>query len=267
MLFNYKKCSNCERYYDPTLNECPDCHKDNELYVQRAVPKSVAFFHPVAQIGLFLTGFAYAGMVISEIFVALFLTFIDDNLLKRTILLAGSYFLMFIGLLLIVLLTRKNYFFSKFKNPFDYLFGFAYAGGIVVTTLIISLIVNIFYSGGDNANQAAAIELSQNYPLITSIVLCLLGPICEEMTYRVGLYSFLRRINKYLAMAVTVIVFAMIHFDFESPDIINELWSLPTYLACGVILTVAYEHRGPACSIAAHVIYNTFAFIMILIGK
>ena len=67
-------------------------------------------------------------------------------------------------------------------------------------------------------------------------------------------------------MAVTVIVFALIHFDFAAKDMAGELWSLPSYLISGIILTIAYEHRGPACSMTAHIAYNTFAFIMILVG-
>ena len=59
-------------------------------------------------------------------------------------------------------------------------------------------------------------------------------------------------------------IFALIHFDFQAENIVNELWALPTYLVSGVILGLAYEHRGPACSMTAHLIYNLFAFIVML---
>jgi hypothetical protein len=48
------------------------------------------------------------------------------------------------------------------------------------------------------------------------------------------------------------------HEDF------NELWSLPSYRISGFILTLAYEHRGPAWSMTAHVLYNIFAFLIML---
>ena len=63
---------------------------------------------------------------------------------------------------------------------------------------------------------------------------------------------------------MTVIVFAFIHFDFDAADMANELWAIPSYIVAGAVLTLAYEHRGPACSMTAHVLYNIFAFLTIL---
>ena len=267
MLLNNKKCSNCNGYYDPTLFECPECHKRNELYDDKAFPTKVVFFHPVAQIGLFVCGFAYIGMLISELIASLFVGFISqDELLQNALVLLLTYLMMYVGLMAIALSTRRDTFYNRFKRPFDYLIGLGYSGLIVGGALVVSLIVSFFYDGANNANQSAAIEISKNYPILAAFVLCVLGPICEEMTYRVGLYSFLRRINKYLAMIVTILVFALIHFDFFADDLINELWSLPTYLICGFILTLAYERHGPACSMTAHLFYNIFAFVMILLA-
>lgn len=92
-----------------------------------------------------------------------------------------------------------------------------------------------------------------------------IGPICEEFTYRVGLYSIARRLNKYVAIAFSTIVFALIHFSFTSSDIVNELINLPSYLAGGIIFGIAYEHKGPACSMTAHICYNLFSLIVVLL--
>ena len=38
-LFEGIKCPNCEAYHDPTLKECPECHKSNELFnLRQALP-------------------------------------------------------------------------------------------------------------------------------------------------------------------------------------------------------------------------------------
>ena len=268
MLLNSKKCPNCETYYDPTLKECPNCHKSNELYQERKVCERIVFFDFKAQIGLFLIGFGFVGMLLSEIIVSYFIPLINgDDLYKKTILLLLTYLMMFLGLMVIVLTTRRKEFFSKYKRPFDYAFGVVYAIAIVTASLLLSAFISFFHTVEDSANQESAVLISKNYPIIAFFVLGLLGPICEELTYRVGLYSFLRRINKYLAFIVTTIVFASIHFDFEAirtPNIIEELWALPSYLVSGFILTLAYEHRGPACSMSAHILYNIFAFSMML---
>ena len=264
MLLKNKKCSNCGAYYDPTLNECPSCHKTNELREQRHVPDSIAFFHPIAQIGIFLAGFAFVGMVIYEIIAVLILKSVSDKNLASALLPLLTYIMMLGALLTIVFTTRRKAFIDKFKRPFDYLFGLAYAGAIVITGLIIGLIVSQFYKES-NVNQETVVSLVKNYPILAGILICVLGPICEELTYRVGLYSFLRRINMYLAMAVTTIVFALIHFDFGAENIAGELWSLPSYLVCGLLLSIAYEHRGPACSISAHMFYNAASMVAIFI--
>jgi len=267
MLIYNKNCSNCQGYYDPTLEQCPFCHKDNELYQRRSVLNNVFFFHPLAQLGLFLCGFAYVGMLMTEVVGSLLFSFVNEELLKQILLLFFTYLMMFGGLMGIAMTTRRKSFLKRYTRPLDYAFGIGYAVALGLAGLVVGIIVSQFYKGGDNTNQTTAILLSKNYPILSGIVLCLLGPICEEFTYRVGLYSLLRRINVFLAMGVTIVVFAFIHFDFTADDMISELWSLPSYFASAIILTIAYEHRGPACSMIAHIAYNTFAFIMILLPE
>ena len=266
MLLNNKKCHNCNAYYDPTLYECPQCHKENELYTNRQLSDSVMYYHPIAQIGLFLAGFSYVGMLVSGFIVALVPYGVDDNGLRGALVILFTYLLMLSALMTISFTSRERIFIKKFKRPYDYLFGLAYAGGIVLFGWIIGLITGMFYKD-PNVNQQTAESLITNYPIIAAFVICILGPICEELTYRVGLYSFLRRIDKVLAFIVTVFVFALIHFDFMAENIIGELWSLPSYLMCGALLTMAYDHRGPACSILAHIAYNTTAFFAVIIGN
>ena len=264
MLFKDTKCPNCEAYHDPTLKECPACHKNNELFSINRLPKRVVFLHPLAQAGLFLIGFAFVGMLIAELIYSIILNNTNlDNATKNIVLLTLTYLTMFAGLISVPLFTRRKLFLSKYTNRIDYIYGIAYAVTVVCVGTIVSAIIALMHDAGTNVNQTAAESIVKNYPLLAFLVLGILGPVCEEMTYRVGLYSFLRRINKYLAFAVTTVIFAFIHFDFMAEDMITELWSLPSYLACGFILTLAYEHRGPACSMLAHIAYNIFACLLI----
>ena len=265
MLIKNKKCTNCETYYDPTLEKCPGCHKHNELYLNREINDKIAYMHPIAQIGLFLAGFSLAGMLIAEIICALFIRQIADDSMKNVLLLVTTYLVMFVGLSTIVLTTRRKHFFSKYKRGLDYIYGIGYAITVILAASLVGALLSLFHTAADNNNQTVAIGIAKSYPLLAFVIMGILGPICEELTYRVGLYSFLRRINKYLAFAVTIVVFALIHFDFMAEDLVNELWALPSYIISGAILTLAYEHRGPACSMTAHVVYNTIAFCLMLI--
>ena len=267
MLFKRRKCEQCDAYYDPTLKECPTCHKNNAEYGKRDISRNVLYLHPVAQGGLFLIGFAWAGMLAARYIMALVVRGMPDSDFRNVIYMLLVYSMMFVGLLTLTLVTRRGAFFDKFKRPVDYLYGIGYAFTVLAAGTIIGGILSLFHPTADNTNQQAIESLAGSYPIIMLLIVGFIGPICEEFTYRVGLYSFLRRINKYLAFAVTVIVFALIHFDFTATgeDLINELWALPSYIVSGFVLTLAYEHRGPACSMVAHAVYNTIALLLTFI--
>ena len=265
MLLKRIKCPICGTYYDPTLEKCPECHKLNEIYSNREINDKIVFMHPAAQIGLFLGGFSMTGMLLIQLIIVILLkSVIPDKTAFESVLISCTYILMMGGLFFIVFFTRRELFFSKYRRKIDYIYGIAYAITLIFVGSLVGNLTSLFYQATDNVNQSTAIVFSKNYPLLAFFVIGILGPLCEELTYRVGLYSFLRRINKYLAFIVTVLVFAFIHFDLEATDIVNELWSIPSYIAAGFILTLAYEHRGPACSMVAHVCYNIFAFLVIL---
>ena len=269
MLFKDIKCPNCQAYHDPTLQKCPECHNSNELFKLNRVPKRAVFLHPICQLALFVIGFAFSGMFVTEYIYAFFIRMMDtDNLLfKSALLMTLTYTTMFIALLAVPLLSRKKLFLSKFNNGIDYIYGLAFAITLMAAGTLLNAFISIWHTPADNVNQASVESIATSYPLIGIFIMGMVGPICEELTYRVGLYSFLRRINKYLALVVTAIVFAMIHFTFDAKDIVEELWSFPSYLISGVILTLAYERRGPACSITAHVCYNLIAMLLIMVQK
>ena len=267
MLLKNKKCSNCAAYYDPTLNECPECHKENELRSQRGVFDNIFHFSPTAQIGIFLIGFAYVGMLITELIMGVLFTTVADKTLRSTLVILFAYLAMLGGIAAIAFSTRRKTFIQSFKRPLDYAFGAGYLVAAITTGMIVSLIVGFFHEPGTNENQSMAITIVENYPIIAFFILVLIGPICEEMAYRVGLFSFLRRINVVLAFIVTTIIFALIHFDPTADNIVEELWALPSYIVPGIVLTFAYYHRGPACSMTAHILYNLISYLMILIAK
>jgi len=267
MLFKDTKCPNCETYHDPTLEKCPGCNNINELYKLNRVPKRAVFLHPIAQAAMFIIGFAYLGMFFTEYFYAIFIREINAaNIYKSMLVVVFTYLTMFVGLLAVPLFTRRKLFLSKFTTSgIDYIYGVAYAITLMGVGALVTAIISLMHTPADNINQANVESITTNYPLVAVFILGLIGPICEELTYRVGLYSFLRRFNKYVALIVTAIVFAMIHFTFDAEDIVEELWSIPSYLVSGLILSWAYEHRGPACSITAHACYNLFAVLMVLV--
>ena len=103
----------------------------------------------------------------------------------------------------------------------------------------------------------------KTYPLLSVLILGFLGPAVEEFTYRVGLFSFLTRVHKALAYAVTIVIFGLIHFDFTATgaNMVNELIHLPIYMFSGAALCVLYDFMGLSASLSAHVTNNLLSII------
>jgi membrane protease YdiL (CAAX protease family) len=97
-------------------------------------------------------------------------------------------------------------------------------------------------------------------PYLSLLVLGLVGPFCEELAYRVGLFGLTRRVNIYLAYFVASVVFGLIHMhDFTS---VNEWLSFPDYLVAGAVLAVTYEKFGFGASYIAHATNNVFSLLV-----
>ena len=136
-------------------------------------------------------------------------------------------------------------------------------------------ITQIIYPTGPNANQTAINSLLGSYPLFCILVLGILGPVVEELTYRIGLFSFLMRTKRWIAYLVTIVIFALIHFDFMSivpavrgdpSDLIKELINLPSYLFAGGVLCVLYDTVGFSASLVAHIGNNLYSIIVSILA-
>ncbi len=126
---------------------------------------------------------------------------------------------------------------------------------IIYMALIIvyQLLFKYFYHGNSsNNNQSSLVDISF-YKVAFVVMTVFLGPVCEELTYRIGLCSLLERKNKILAILLSGIIFGLIHFDLNSlisagqgntESLINELWNLPPYLISGWALGFAYVKEG-----------------------
>ena len=166
----------------------------------------------------------------------------------------------------ILLFPRLKILIKKFADWKGDLFGLAFGAGLILITIAYNLIISQFIDPGTNNNEIYAEQMIVSYPVLSIIVLGLLGPICEEITYRYGLFSLLDKKSKILAYILTPLIFALIHFDFTG-NMKVELLNLPTYIIAGVGLTFAYDKFGFNTAVIAHVTNNIYAIIMTLIGK
>lgn len=115
----------------------------------------------------------------------------------------------------------------------------------------------------DNVNETGIKDITEVYPVLCVFIFGIIGPICEELTYRVGLFSAIKRKSTVYAYVVTIIVFTLIHFNLDMDNIVNELLNIPFYAFAAFALSYTYDKYGFAGSVTAHLLNNLFSLVLI----
>ena len=134
--------------------------------------------------------------------------------------------------------------------------------GLVVlfTFLIMPLIslVNVFSQlFADNAAVDLMGEVADMSPIITVLIVGLIGPLCEEFTFRGVIYGGLRK-SGFLcaAAAVTGIFFGLMHLNLNQ---------FSYALLLGFVMSLLVEATGSIwASVIAHVTVNTWNTVLML---
>jgi hypothetical protein len=271
---NYRKCPVCQHLHDGSLDECPRCGQQSDGPVLTTRFPNVIRVHWIKQIFLFLIG--WGGLNVVSLIVSAFFVLYADNYIfgaiQRETFLSShhvgimlnliTYSTLFVGILGLLwkdLLTILK----TFKRLRAIVVGLAYGGAVMASVIIYNLIVILAgVEMSDNQNETAIVTMMTSYPVMSFVAFVILGPLVEEMTYRLGLFSLLHRLNRPLAYVVTMLIFGLIHVSFNAETIVNELINLPSYIIAGTILTIAYEKEGFAVSTYAHITNNLISFLL-----
>ena len=178
-----------------------------------------------------------------------------------------TYVVILISLIAVVFtdIPKQIHIFKKWQN---YLIGIAFGISIIFFDIFYTTILVYTYPdysiGGNEEAVRGIIDL---LPISSVFVLGIIGPICEELTYRVGLFGALNKLNKVLAYVISTLVFATIHFRFNAANIYVELANLPAYVVSGAILAFVYDKWSFTGSMTAHITNNLYAVIGNIILK
>lgn len=161
----------------------------------------------------------------------------------------------------------SNEILKSFKGYKPYVAAAIGFASIIMFNLFYNLILSLAgVTILDNANESSLNSIVTAFPMASLLFFAFIGPVCEELTYRVGLFSLTRRVNRILAYIVTIIVFTLIHFDFTSKTIVNELLNIPFYAFAAFVFTFLYEKFGLASSVSAHITNNLFSLLVSIFG-
>ncbi|MFA5481029.1 MAG: CPBP family glutamic-type intramembrane protease [Bacilli bacterium] len=273
----YRKCPHCGHIHDYALSVCPKCGNLSEGELVTTRFPNVIELAIVKQIMMFLIGWGGLTLVsflLSHIFLFYANNTFDDPLLVSAFLKSDqisimhnliTYLTLFVGLLGLLWKDIIKILHS-FKSLRALISGLSYGALLIVAVIAYNLVIAATgYKISDNQNESSIVAMMTSYPLMSFIAFVLLGPIVEEITYRLGLFSLIHRLNRPLAYIVTMLVFGVIHMSFNGETIINELINLPSYIIAGTILTYTYEKEGFAASTYAHILNNLVSFLLTVI--
>lgn len=274
-FFRNNRCDKCGCEYDSTKEKCPACSNSNpKLRDADAFNNCIHLSWPRELIA-FLSGWAgfqVLGLFISLIVVAVCKAYNIETSgnVTATLIVNGGAYVLLSGILLITVWPEVKSLLKTFKNWKSYAFG----GAAFLVIIAFSIIYNVFISAlfpdiTSNKNQSTINSMIYSYPITSLIVFGFLGPICEEITYRVGLFTFLKRWHRVAAYVLAPIVFALIHFDWESigtDTLANELLNIPEYLFAGLAFSYTYEKYGFGASSMAHISNNVYSVLATIIN-
>ena len=264
MFRNTKICSQCQNKIDRMNDSCPHCGQENEEFLKLHYSKYSVNLPFWGQILFF--GLGTIGLIISELLAMLIVSIVkgggEFSESDQGMMVYVAYIILFTIFLISCVIFRDK--FKKFfKDWKAYLAGFIGFIALFTFSIVLGLLVT-----ETNQNEEAVETYTTLFPALSIIVLGILGPVCEELTYRVGLFSFLRRINRILAYAVTTVIFAMIHFNFstDAHAMLVELMNLPFYIVAGFIFSYLYDRYGLAASLTAHILNYVVSVSLSIIG-
>jgi membrane protease YdiL (CAAX protease family) len=281
-VYSKQVCQSCGRQYDPALRKCPECgapYHDERVIGAFAESTVVS---PGKETALFLVG--WVGLIVIELIVE----FIVIGIATQQYAGAGmtgdelgsaisgyissgeglaaifipTYIILCIVMMLILWKDLPRVFsrFAKWKTYLGIVMGIVLLFASALYSLAISAATDIT----SNQNQSNVDSMLLASPGFAVVVLGLIGPFCEECAYRLGLYDLLKRRDTTLALIVSSLVFAFIHFDWSNAGSANEWLNMPSYLISGAILALTYEYFGFGGSYLAHATNNIVALILTL---
>ncbi|WP_040949372.1 CPBP family intramembrane glutamic endopeptidase [Gorillibacterium massiliense] len=138
---------------------------------------------------------------------------------------------------------------------------------LLVSNILVPILVSIFHQVTEASNQNKMKDILLQYPILFGLSIAVIGPITEELVYRVMIFRSLRKLNRLLAYAVSSLLFGFQHV-FEAVVMqhnYSEFWNMPAYVATGLILAYLYEKkRTILVPMGTHILNNTAGLIFVL---
>ena len=289
------KCKKCGLLIDSDLDTCPYCGfpQDKDLVNESSIeskdqnenseePKrKIRFFDfPSQTLSIsFLKSIIlfFVGLIVLNLLATLFqvISATTNNLyflnnIQYSAAINFSVYAILLGIFVILLNKDIINYLKQFKNKMRWLEGLGFGFFLMIVSSAVTIIFRLFdQSTGSNANEQGVDAITTSYPILSLLIFGIVGPICEELTYRAGLFTAIKKYNRIFAYIGTAVIFGLIHFDFSSfgtPSLVSELINIPSYIVSGLLLCYFYDYKGIGASTIAHITNNFIAILFQIIS-
>ena len=269
-FFKSKTCDQCGKKFDPVKESCPCCGAKNDSRDKRAI--SFDRITPVGHIREFflaITQLVFIKIliyVVESVLIAVLYSKLGDkesvtNWVQNNYG-ALNFWLSFggdmVALFIAIGIMRRDFIdiWKTFKNT-KFLLGIPLGIAMLITTSLWSTLANQIMPGEINGNSSGLMSILEYSPVGYFLFAAILAPVVEEIMYRVGLFTFLKRIHPVVAYVGVGLVFGLIHMQSFTDPV--EWLYFPGYAFGGIALSAIYDWLGFAGSVTAHITNNAIS--------
>ncbi len=255
---------------------------DNSEYIENELepipenkPQKFLWWHHILLFGLGYLGLNLFAIIFNKIPYFSNLTNTPQGLFAATLYNLIIYLLTFSLLAIILIYTRAfQSLFKGFTKLRPYIAGVFYGFIVIIASVSYSSLVTIIFGPSEsNINQLSIEAMIKINPFLNFFWIVILGPLVEEILYRVGIFNGLKKVNHILAYVISGLIFGLIHFNVPLTDsgaidqakLMVEFINIPSYIISGLLFAYIYDKEGFATSSVAHITNNLLSFIVTII--
>lgn len=199
---------------------------------------------------------------------------IKDLSLKTRCIISASYNAFIYILLFIPILigyhfeVAYDYYAARSNKNFSIIFLCSFIGFYIVN-IVSNILSNAIYDGDSTSTNQLTFEIiTKNNAISGSIMfisVVFIGPFVEEMIFRQAIFDVCK--NKYVSIAVSSVLFAMIHILTSSGSLRYMIATTIPYLFSGLAFSIIYEksHRNIYASLLVHMASNLLAVFAVIL--
>lgn len=276
-LFKSKVCPQCGKKFDPVSASCPHCGCENvernnrEISFDKISPVGHIQEFFLALLQLVFMRIAMLGVQSLIIYVlysklgdqASVAAWVGENGGALNFWLSFGSDLVILAVAIAIINRKFPIILKSFKNP-KFVLGIPLGIAMLLITTFWSAFASQIMPGETNANAAGLMSILDYSPIGYALFAVILAPFVEEIMYRVGLFTFLKRIHPALAYVGVGIVFGMIHMHSLTDPV--EWLYFPGYAFGGLALSFIYDKFGFGASFMAHLTNNGISVLLTLMS-